>query len=81
MIIINIIAFVVFGLDKLYAIKHKWRVPEATLFALAIAGGSVGALAAMHIFHHKTRKMYFAIGIPSIVFVQVILGILLYTKI
>lgn len=70
---INILAFVVFGIDKYKAIKKKFRVPEKTLFLLAVIGGSIGALAGMFVFRHKTRKWYFRIGIPVILGVQILL--------
>ncbi len=60
--------FKVFGVDK--AKNHSWRVPEKTLFLLAIIGGSVGAIVGMHTFRHKTRKWYFAFGIPAILIIQ-----------
>ena len=68
--VINIITFGVFAWDKYAAIKGMWRVREATLFALSMAGGSLGALAAMYTCHHKTRKPAFFMGVPVILFVQ-----------
>ena len=70
LIVINIIAFIVFGVDKSRARRHAWRVPEATLFALAIFGGSIGAIAGMYFFRHKTRHWYFVIGMPLILILQ-----------
>ena len=70
---VNILAFVVFGIDKYKAIKKKFRVPEKTLFLLAAIGGSIGALAGMFVFRHKTRKWYFRIGIPVILGAQILL--------
>lgn len=72
-IVINLVAFCVYGKDKLRARRSEWRTPEATLFILAIAGGSVGALIGMYFFHHKTRKKAFKIGIPLILLVQLLL--------
>lgn len=66
LIIINIITFAVFGIDKKKAIDGKFRVSELTLFVLSLLGGSLGGLIAMHTFHHKTRKWYFKFGIPLI---------------
>lgn len=74
---INILTFVVFGVDKYKAIKKQYRVPEKTLFLLAVMGGSAGALAGMFAFRHKTRKWYFRIGIPCIWAVQILLLIYL----
>ena len=68
---INLLAFLIYGLDKWKAKREKWRVPEKTLFLLALLGGSVGALAGMRAFHHKTRKWYFRFGIPAILSLQI----------
>lgn len=76
-IAINLITFIVYGRDKSQARRREWRTPESTLFILAIAGGSVGALLAMYVFHHKTRKKVFAIGIPAILLVQLLLLLVL----
>ena len=73
LIVMNLITFVVFGDDKYKAMKKKFRVPEKTLFLLAAVGGSIGALAGMFTFRHKTRKWYFRIGIPCILAAQVFL--------
>ena len=68
---INLLAFLIYGADKWKAKHEKWRVPEKTLFLLALLGGSVGALAGMRAFHHKTRKWYFRFGIPTILILQI----------
>lgn len=72
-ILINLIAFVVFGIDKRKARKGQWRVPESTLFILAIIGGSIGALLGMLAFRHKTKHRKFTIGIPLILALQIAL--------
>jgi len=59
---VNILAFVLFGVDKQKARRNKWRIPEKTLILSAVIGGSVGAILGMRFFHHKTRKARFAIG-------------------
>lgn len=61
LIIINIIEFILMGLDKLFAIKHKERIPEITLLFLSFIGGSIGAILGMIIFKHKTKKWKFKI--------------------
>ena len=66
LIVINIITFAVFGIDKKKAIDGKFRIKELTLFVLSLLGGSLGGFIAMHTFHHKTRKLYFKFGIPLI---------------
>ena len=70
LIIINIITFITYGIDKAKARKGAWRIPEKTLIGLAVAGGSIGAMAGMSFFHHKTRKPLFKIGIPVILIIE-----------
>lgn len=70
LLIINLIAFAAYGLDKKRARKGQWRIPERTLLFLAAIGGSAGALAGMYFFHHKTRKWKFFIGVPLILLCQ-----------
>lgn len=72
---VNLLAFTVYGTDKRRAKKDKRRVPEKTLFLLAIIGGSVGAWAGMYTFRHKTRHWYFVWGIPAILLVQIALAV------
>ena len=72
LLIINVITFIVFGTDKHAAIYGKWRTKEATLFLLAFFGGSLGALLAMKVFRHKTKKAEFLIGIPVLLVVNII---------
>ena len=68
---VNLITFFVYGADKRRArIPGARRVPEKTLFALALLLGSAGALLGMRVFHHKTRHWYFRLGIPAILLVQ-----------
>lgn len=76
-IIMNLIGFFAMYLDKYKAKKHLWRIPEATLFLIAIIGGSIGSILGMRIFHHKTRHWYFVYGMPAILFLQIALIVLL----
>ena len=62
--LINALALLLMLSDKLRAKKHRWRIPESVLLASAALGGSLGALAGMWLFHHKTRKPKFYITIP-----------------
>lgn len=73
--LINLVTLIVYGADKRKAKKGKWRVPEKTLFLLAIIGGSIGALAGMYLFHHKTKHWYFKWGIPAILLLQIALAV------
>ncbi len=70
---VNVISFIVMGVDKRRAVKRAFRVPESTLFVLAIIGGSIGSIAGMHLFHHKTRHWYFLYGMPVILALQILL--------
>ena len=70
--VINLAGFWSMGLDKSKARRNKWRIPEATLFLFAVFGGSVGSLLGMRVFHHKTQKPKFYIGIPVIFGIQVV---------
>ena len=72
-ILINLIAFLAMFIDKRKAEKNKWRIKESTLLLLAAIGGSVGAIAGMYKFRHKTKKLKFTIGFPTILIVQIIL--------
>ena len=74
--VINLAGFLVMAFDKNKARRNKWRVPEAALFLFAIFGGSIGCLLGMRVFHHKTQKPKFYIGIPIILGVQLL--VLLY---
>ena len=58
----NFITFIAFGIDKRKAVKGKWRISESTLLLLSLCFGSVGQLAGMKVFHHKTQKWYFWLG-------------------
>lgn len=79
LIIINIAAWIMYGLDKWKAKSGAWRIPERTLLLTALAGGSVGALAGMLLFHHKTRKPKFMIGVPVMFAVHcVIVGVIVH---
>lgn len=72
-VIINIVAFIMMGIDKWKAKKRAWRIPEATLFILAGVGGSIGAIAGMYTFRHKTKHRSFTWGMPAILIAQIIL--------
>ena len=74
LIIINLLAFLLMGLDKRKAKRHKWRIPEKTLFLSAIIGGSIGALLGMQVFRHKTKHASFRIGMPCILILQLALA-------
>ncbi len=61
LLIINTITFAAYGIDKRKAVKGRWRISEKTLLLLGLCFGSVGMLAGMKFFRHKTHKWYFKI--------------------
>lgn len=71
LLIINAAGFLVMTIDKLYARKNMWRIPERTLLGVAIIGGSIGVLTAMYTVRHKTKHMKFVIGVPLILVCQI----------
>jgi uncharacterized membrane protein YsdA (DUF1294 family) len=77
LILVNAVAFFLMLADKQKAKKKKWRIPEATLIGSAIIGGSIGALAGMYTFRHKTKHPKFTVGIPVILVLQVAAAILI----
>lgn len=80
LLIINAAAFLLMLIDKVKAKKKLWRIPEATLMLSAVLGGSLGALAGMYTFRHKTRKPKFYVGIPFILALQFGIGFYLCTR-
>ena len=73
LIVINIVTFVVYGIDKWKAMKGRWRISEFTLLLLAVIGGSIGALLGMRVWHHKTKHLKFKYGVPLILLAQLAL--------
>ena len=81
LIIINIVTFLVYGIDKLKAKKALWRIREASLLMLAILGGSIGAWLGMKVWHHKTLHKKFRYGIPAIIIIQLaVIGFFFYLQ-
>ena len=74
LLIINALGLLIMLADKEKAKKHLWRIPESTLLTVAALGGSIGCYAGMRLFHHKTRKPKFYIGIPVIFAVQLLVA-------
>lgn len=71
LLLVNAVGFLIMLADKRKAQKNLWRIPESTLLTVAIIGGSIGCLAGMRVFHHKTRKPKFFIGVPAIIVLQI----------
>ncbi|MFC4666755.1 DUF1294 domain-containing protein [Falsiporphyromonas endometrii] len=71
LMVINLLSFWLFFIDKRRAIKRRWRIKESTLLMMAVLGGSIGALTGMYIFRHKTLHKKFRYGIPLIMLLQI----------
>ncbi len=76
-LMINLVGFILMGVDKKRAAKHAFRIPEASLFTIACIGGSIGSILGMKFFHHKTRHWYFVYGMPIILILQILFIILI----
>lgn len=74
-ILVNLLAFALFGLDKRRARRGQWRVPERNLLTLAVLGGSVGAKIGQRVFRHKTSKQPFAGILNAICLMQVVAAV------
>ena len=70
LILINAVSLLLMLQDKKNAMRKGPRVPEIILMGSAVLGGSIGAVLGMFLFHHKTRKPLFAIGLPLILLVH-----------
>lgn len=80
LLLINALGLLLMLADKVKAKKNRWRIPEATLMGVAALGGSIGSLAGMYLFRHKTRHTKFTIGIPVILVLQLALAAYLLLK-
>ena len=75
---VNAIGFILMLVDKIKAKKNLWRIPEATLFLVAVIGGSIGSILGMYTFRHKTKHIKFIVGMPLILAVQVVACVLIW---
>ena len=73
---INILTFILYGVDKSNAVHHHRRIPERTLLLAALIGRSTGALLAMYLFYHKTRKRKFSVGVPAMLILHLAVFVL-----
>ena len=80
LLIVNAAGFLLMLIDKRKAIRHRWRIPEKTLFLTAAIGGSIGSIMGMYTFRHKTKHLQFTLGMPAILVVQLILAFLFFTQ-
>ena len=81
LLVINVVVFIVYGIDKYKAKHDKWRIPEAALLLLAAIGGSIGVWCGLKVWHHKTMHKKFKYGVPVIFILQVVLAIWIINKI
>lgn len=68
---VNITGFVIMGIDKYKAQRHKWRINEKVFFSVGLIGGGLGVLLGMYFFHHKTKHLKFKLGIPLIMVLNI----------
>lgn len=73
LILVNLAAFILYGMDKSYAKKGARRIPEKTLLLWAFLGGSIGAFLGMKVFHHKTLKPKFAVTVPLLMVLELVI--------
>lgn len=77
LVVINLVTFIMYGIDKYKAKKAKWRIPESTLLWMAAVGGSIGAWVGMRAWHHKTLHKKFKFGVPAILLLHLALTVYL----
>lgn len=80
LLIINVVGFLAMGIDKLKAKKDWWRIPEGTLMTICLLGGGIGTIAGMYKFRHKTKKLKFSVGMPTILISEIAIIIYLLIK-
>ena len=73
LVIINVLTFLFYGIDKWKARRLRWRIPESVLLGMAAVGGSVGAWLGMRVWRHKTQHKKFRYGVPAILVAQIVL--------
>lgn len=72
-LLINLIGFIAMYIDKKRAKRNEWRIKEVTLLSIVLLGGGIGSIIGMYKFRHKTKKLRFTIGFPTIVITQIVL--------
>ena len=72
-LVINLTGFIAMYIDKKRAKRNEWRIKEGTLLSIALLGGGIGSILGMYKFRHKTKKLKFTIGFPTIVITQIVL--------
>ena len=76
--IVNLIAFIAYGIDKRRAKKHRWRIPEITLIMFAAIGGGIGSLVGMFFWHHKTKKIKFLLAVPALLILWIAAAVCIF---
>lgn len=77
---VNVLAFVLYGVDKFKARQGRWRISEATLLLTAVLGGALGAWVGMQLWHHKTLHPRFRYGLPLLVLAWLVLLTWIYPR-
>ncbi len=72
-LIANLVGFFAMGIDKFKAKRGYWRIPEGTLIMITALGGGIGTLLGMYTFRHKTKKLKFTVGIPTILITEILI--------
>jgi len=72
LLVMNLVGFLSMLIDKKKAEKGSWRIPEKTLLMIGLIGGSIGSIIGMYVFHHKTKKLRFSVGLPVILILQIV---------
>ena len=73
LLVINLIGLFIMYIDKRKAMYGRWRIPEKTLLMVALLGGSIGTMAGMYLFRHKTKKLKFTLGFPTILISEIVI--------
>ena len=73
LLVINLIGLLIMYIDKRKAKYGRWRIPEKTLLIVALLGGSIGTMSGMYLFRHKTKKIKFTLGFPTILISEIII--------
>lgn len=76
-LLINVVGFIIFAIDKRRANRHKQRISERTLWLIAFIGGAMGSYLAMHVIRHKNKKPIFVIGFALLIVINVLLFVYL----
>lgn len=78
---LNVLTFVLYGIDKYKARHDRWRISETNLLGLAVLGGAIGAWLGIRIWHHKTQHAIFRYGVPLILLAQLaVVAFLIYSR-